>query len=199
MNDLLLKKSLNKGITYASYRKLMKDLIIQHKSTGHSQSDEILNNSILNDKRMNRLDKTLNLSEETLDSIKNLKSNYTFLVIAEGWCADGAQILPVINKITEKSPNFDLKIVLRDENKQLMNEFLTNGNKSIPIVIIFGQENHIVKSWGPRPNIATKLARDYKVKNGKIDGEFKRNLQIWYNKDKGLNTQEEIMKLVALS
>jgi hypothetical protein len=199
MNDLLIKKSLKKGVSYLTYRKLIKDLIEKKKSTGKNQSDNILNMSILNDKRMNRLDKTLKLTEETVNLIRNVKSTYTFLVIAEGWCADGAQILPIINKITETSANFNLKIVSRDENNQLMNEFLTNGNESIPIIIILDQEKKIVNSWGPRPSKASKMAQEYKKTNGKIDADFKRDLQIWYNKDKGHNTQEDIMRLLKAS
>ena len=199
MNELLIKKSLKKATSYVTYRKLMKDLIEKKKSTGKNQSDTILNVSILNDKRMNRLDKTLKLTEETLNSIHSIKSNYTFLVIAEGWCADGAQILPIINKMTESSTSFNLKILLRDENEQLMGEFLTNGNKSIPIIIIIDQENKVVNSWGPRPSTASKMAQDYKQTNGKIDDDFKKNLQIWYNHDKGQNTQEDIIKLLRAS
>ena len=199
MNELLIKKSLKKATSYVTYRKLMKDLIEKKKSTGKNQSDTILNVSILNDKRMNRLDKTLKLTEETLNSIHSIKSNYTFLVIAEGWCADGAQILPIINKMTESSTSFNLKILLRDENEQLMGEFLTNGNKSIPIIIIIDQENKVVNSWGPRPSTASKMAQDYKQTNGKIDDDFKKNLQIWYNNDKGQNTQEDIIKLLRAS
>lgn len=69
---------------------------------------------------MDRLDKTLKILEETQSSINNLKNNFTFLVIAEGWCGDAAQIVPVLNKITESSPKLNMKIVLRDENEELI-------------------------------------------------------------------------------
>ena len=68
--------------------------------------------------------------------MSQLKDNFTLLVLAEGWCGDAAQILPVINKIAEYSSLIDLKVVCRDENPELMDQFLTNGSKSIPKVII---------------------------------------------------------------
>ncbi|MFZ3275211.1 MAG: thioredoxin family protein [Lutibacter sp.] len=196
MNKSLIKNSLNKTISYADYRNLIKNLISAEKSTGTEQSEDRLNFSILNDKRMDRLDKTLTISAETQNSLDNLNKGFTFLVIAEGWCGDAAQILPIINKVSEASPKIDFKIVLRDENEDLMNQYLTNGSKSIPKVLILDHENNVLDSWGPRPSVASKMVVDYKAQNGSLDEEFKKNLQIWYNKDKGNNTQNELVGLL---
>lgn len=195
----IITESLKKGVSYTSYRTLIKKLLIQKKSTGKTQTEVFLNFSILNDRRMDRLDKTLKVSSETLKSMSSLKKKFTFLVIAEGWCGDAAQILPILNKIAETSTKVDLKIVLRDENPELMNQFLTNGNQSIPKIIIIDNNNNVINSWGPRPSIAAKMVLDYKEKNGSIDADLKKNLQLWYNKDKGVNTQEEIIKLLKAS
>ncbi|SNR73150.1 thioredoxin family protein [Lutibacter flavus] len=199
MSNTLIQNSIKKGVGYSTYRTLIKGLLVEGKSTGIEQSESLFNFSKLNDKRMDRLDKTLKISEETQNSLNQLKDGYTFLVIAEGWCGDAAQILPVINKIAEASIKIDLKIVCRDENDALMNEYLTNGSKSIPKIIIVDKENNVINSWGPRPSIATRMVLDYKEKNGVIDAEFKKDLQIWYNKDKGNSTQEDILNLLKAS
>ena len=199
MNNTLINNSLKKGTSYLAYRTLIKDLLTQEKSTGDNQSEDFLNYSKLNDKRMDRLDKTLKISEETAASINSLKNDFTFLVITEGWCGDAAQILPVLNKISEASSKINLNIVLRDENEELMNQFLTNGSKSIPKIIIIDNQNNVINSWGPRPSIATKMVLDYKEQNGSLDADFKKNLQVWYNKDKGSNTQEDLVKLLKAS
>jgi hypothetical protein len=196
MNNSLIKNSLNNSISYSAYRNLIKKLIETGKSTGIEQSEERLTFSILNDKRMDRLDKTLKISAATQYSLDNLNKGFTFLLIAEGWCGDAAQILPIINKVAEASGNIDFKIVLRDENEDLMNQFLTNGSKSIPKVLILDQENNVLDSWGPRPSVASKMVVDYKAQNGSLDEEFKKNLQIWYNNDKGNNTQNELLSLL---
>lgn len=196
MDNSLIKNSLNNTISYSAYRNLIKNLITAEKSTGIEQSEERLTFSILNDKRMDRLDKTLKISTETQNSLENLSKAYTFLAITEGWCGDAAQILPIINKVAEASNKIDFKIVLRDENEDLMNQFLTNGSKSIPKILILDQENNLVDSWGPRPAVATKMVVDYKAQNGSIDEEFKKNLQVWYNNDKGNNTQNELLSLL---
>lgn len=199
MNNKLIESSLLKGLTYKEYREKIKNLLSQGLSTGLEQSEALLDYSLLNDKRMDRLDKTLKISDETLNSLKHLNKKFKFLVIAEGWCGDAAQILPILNLLAEASTKIDLKIVFRDENEDLMNHFLTNGSKSIPKVIIVDKKNTVINSWGPRPFIATKMVQDYKEKNGALDAEFKKDLQIWYNKDKGNSTQEDLIKLLKAS
>ena len=199
MNNTLIKNSIRRGVSYATYRTLIKGLLVEGKSTGSEQNEALFDYSQLNDKRMDRLDKTLKISEETQNSLNQLKDGFTFLVIAEGWCGDAAQILPVINKIAEASTKINLKVVCRDENDELMNQFLTNGSKSIPKIIIVDNNNEVINSWGPRPSIAAKMVLDYKDKNGGLDDVFKKDLQIWYNKDKGTNTQKDLVELLKAS
>ena len=199
MDNSLIINSIKKSIAYSTYRTLIKGLLVEGKSTGSEQSESLFNFSKLNDKRMDRLDKTLKISEENQNSLNQLKDGYTFLVIAEGWCGDAAQILPVINKIAEASIKIDLKIVCRDENDALMSQFLTNGGKAIPKVIVINNKNEVLNSWGPRPSEATKMVNDYKATHGGLDDNFKKDLQIWYNKDKGNNTQKDLLNILEPS
>tara|TARA_B100000787_G_scaffold170305_1_gene166051 strand:- start:18229 stop:18816 length:588 start_codon:yes stop_codon:yes gene_type:complete len=191
-----IEYSLQKSISYQAYRTLISDLLVSGKSSGATQSESLLNFSRLNDRRMKRLDKTSKLTEKTIAAIKSVHDPITWLVLSEGWCGDAAQTLPIINKIANESEYIDLKIVLRDENEELMKHFLTNGGKSIPKLIALDQNNEVLNSWGPRPSSATKMVQDYKEKNGSLDEEFKKNLQIWYNKDKGINIQENMLDLL---
>ena len=189
----IIKESLTKSTSYATYRKLVSDLLEKGKSTGSNQSDALLNYSLLNDKRMNRLDKKTTLSETTLNALKTTENKQTWLLITEGWCGDAAQIAPVINKMSLETDKVDLKVVLRDENEALMNQFLTNGSKSIPKLVVLNENDEVVSSWGPRPSIATKMVQDYKAAHGGLDADFKKNLQVWYNKNKGENIQEDLV------
>lgn len=197
MENTLITKSIDRAVSYSTYRTLIKGLLVEGKSTGITQNEDLLNYSTLNDKRMDRLDKTMKLSETIKEALDQLKSNYTFLVIAEGWCGDAAQVLPVLHKISEYSNNITMKVVCRDENEALMDAFLTNGSKSIPKVIIVDEEATVIDSWGPRPSIATQMVIDYKNNFGSLDAEFKKDLQVWYNKDKGINTQQDIIELLV--
>ncbi|MBE7629854.1 thioredoxin family protein [Tenacibaculum piscium] len=192
----VIANSLAKGISYHEYRDLVKNLLEKGKSTGENQSEELLNYSVLNDKRMKRLDKTIKLTDEVLAKIKTVKAPQTWLVLSESWCGDAAQNLPVIHKMASENEQIQLKIVLRDENLALMDAFLTNGGRSIPKLIALDTNNEVLGTWGPRPEIATKMVADYKKEHGALDAEFKESLQVWYNKNKGVNLQENLMSLL---
>ena len=191
-----LEKSLQNAISYETYRTLVSNLLANGKATGPLQSEALTNYSLLNDRRMKRLDKTLQISEDTITTINSIKEPQTWLTITEGWCGDAAQNLPVINKIAAINPNINLKVVLRDENLELMDLFLTNGGRAIPKLIALDAEHNVIFTWGPRPSVATKMVADYKAKNGNLDAQFKQDLQVWYNKDKGKSVQEDIVRLL---
>ena len=155
MNTVVAKALFNSH-SYEEYRKTVSDLLLKGLSTGNEQSEELTNYSSLNETRMNRLDKTIKISDENILKLKSLKRDYIWLVISEGWCGDAAQILPIINKMDLETDKVELKIVFRDENDEFMNLFLTNRSKSVPKLVIIDKDNgSVVNSWGPRPMGAT--------------------------------------------
>ncbi len=196
MKNIILK-ALDHSFSYKEYREYVSKLISEGKSTGHTQTEDLLHYSELNETRLKRLDKTIKVTSDIEAQIKRLSKKHTWLVISEGWCGDAAQILPIINKMAEVSDFINLKIVLRDDNDELMSQFLTNGGKAIPKLIILNENNNVIADWGPRPEPARKLIADYKVANGVVDEPVKIELQKWYLHDKGITTQNEIMDLMT--
>ena len=192
----IFKSALNNSYSYQDYRKIITDLLQEGKTTGTIQSEALVNYSRLNETRMHRLDKTIVIDLVIISKLKLIQSQYIWLVIAEGWCGDAAQILPILNKMSEVSDNIDLKVVFRDDNEALMNLFLTNGNKSIPKLIILDKNSlDVIADWGPRPIGAVEIIENYKEKFGIIDDTIKSELQMWYLHDKGLSSQKEIIEL----
>ena len=191
-------KALFNSYSYSEYKKVVSDLLEVGKSTGMRQSEELTHYTLLNETRLRRLDKTIKISEENVSKLHALKKQYIWLVIAEGWCADGAQSLPVFDKMAlETDGKIDLKIVLRDDNDDVMNDFLTNGARAIPkLIVIDKATGNVVGDWGPRPAGAVELIQNYKKEHGVVDETAKADLQMWYFHDKGLSTQNEIMELM---
>jgi hypothetical protein len=192
----IIQSALQNSYSYNEYRTLVSNLFREGKSTGHEQSTALLHYSELNEVRMKRLEKTLKLDLEVEKALQNLKSKQTWLVISEGWCGDAAQILPIIKLMADASENIGLKIVLRDENDALMNQFLTNGAKSIPKLIILDQNSNVIYHWGPRPEGAKNLIIEYKANHGIVDEAAKIALQKWYLDDKGISTMKEIVAIL---
>lgn len=198
MKDII-DKSLKTARSYQDYKSLVIDLTKEGKSTGPVQDENRVNYTKLNNQRMKRLDKQTRLSEEALSAAEKINKDFTWLVLTESWCGDAAQTLPVINKFSEANQNIDLKVVLRDENDELMNQFLTDGNKSIPkLIVIENESKKVVSSWGPRTEKATRMIKEYKQKHGKVDDTIKKDLQVFYNKDKGKQIEKEMISLLSL-
>ena len=182
------------SISYADYRDKVSELFKNGKVSGNEQSESLLHYTQLNEARMNRLDKTISISDAVSDELNGLRNHYYWLVLSEGWCGDAAQLLPIFNKMAICTDKIELKILFRDENESLMNFFLTNGGKAIPKVLILEKNNLELKGiWGPRPEGASKLIKSYKQQYGVVDETAKTELQLWYLHDKGLSTQRELL------
>jgi len=193
----LIKEALNKAISYDEYRVLVASLAEEKKSTGTVQTESLTNYTVLNNRRMKRLDKTIKVNETVIEKVKAYSKKITWLVLTESWCGDAAQTMPVMNKLAILNPNINLQIIQRDQNLELMNRFLINGTLSIPKLIMIDNDTlEVLGEWGSRPTIAAKMVEDYKKENGTLTPEFKEELQVWYNKDKGQNTIEDLVALL---
>ena len=191
----IIKSHLDKTLTYTEYKDLVESLLEKGKSTGYTQNEEFLNYSKLGLNRMKRWEKTSELTETQIENIQSVTQPQTWLVITEGWCGDAAPVLPIMKKITDLNSNIDFKLILRDENDELISQFLTNGGKSIPKLVAFNKdEEKILFTWGPRPKEAADLVAKEKEEYGKLRAEFKITLQKWYNQDKGKNIAEDLVK-----
>ena len=195
---IVIAQALFNSHSYLEYRKLMADLLKDGKSTAVEQTQERTHYSELNESRMRRLDKTMNITDENRAKLKALPKRYIWLVLSESWCGDAAQILPILHKMElESNGKIEMKLVLRDENEMLMNHFLTHKGKAIPKLIVIDKETgSVVGDWGPRPQGAVNLIEAYKAEFGSIDETVKANLQLWYLHDKGVSTQNEIIQLL---
>ena len=193
----IIHNAIQNSFSYAEYRKLASDLVAQGKPTGHDLSETLAHYAELNETRMNRLEKTITLTDAVIQTLQNSSKNAIWLVLAESWCGDAAQILPVLNKMSEASNTIQLNIVLRDDHDALMQLFLTNGAKSIPkLIILDAQTLNVVADWGPRPLGAKQLIEEYKATHGVVDETGKIELQKWYLHDKGISIQQEILEIM---
>ena len=189
------------AMTYEAYKSLLEKLMAEGKTTGKNQSAEFLNYAKINLQRMHRLEKTSVLIPDLTKALGNLKQPYTWLIITEGWCGDAAQNLPVFELIEKACPNINLQLVLRDEHPELIDRYLTNGSRSIPKVICFTdapQSADEIKEqfvWGPRPHALQQLVLQW-LKGGISKEEKGILVQKWYNEDKTLSLQKELLNLV---
>ena len=192
-----MEKYLKKSLSYAEYVKLIDDLLLEGKTTGPNQSYAMFNYGKLNRQRMHRLEKTVTLEPETVFSIRSLDVKWIWLVITEGWCGDAAQNIPIIEKIAAENDGIETRYIIRDENPELMDMYLTNGARSIPKLIALNADTlEVLGTWGPRPEQAQE--RFYGLKEQGVEKpQIMEQLQRWYNEDRGRSIQAEFRELTA--
>jgi hypothetical protein len=193
---VITQNQLQKSLSYLEYRILIDSLMAQNKTTGTDQSEAMVNYGKLNLQRMQRLEKTVIISNELKSCIEHLNKKLIFLVITEGWCGDAAQNVPVFSFMENISSNIELKLLLRDENPELIDKYLTNGARAIPKLICL--EKDTLKElfvWGPRPEPCQKIMLEMKAKNAdsKVKAEA---IHLWYARDKTATLQKEILELL---
>lgn len=192
-----MKNYIEKSMTYAEYIKLIDDLLLDGKTTGENQSEAMFNYGKLNRQRMHRLEKTVKLNDSVKEKARAVERRMIWLVITEGWCGDAAQNIPVIEKIAAENPEkIETRYVLRDENLELMDRYLTYNARSIPKLIALDAETlEELGTWGPRPLVAMNYFFEMK-KNGLEKPQMMENIQRWYLQDKEQSLQKEFEVLL---
>lgn len=193
---MISKETFETGMTYQQYRKMVDELFEQGKTTGENHSDDMLNYTKMNIQRMKRLDKTIELGAELIEKLKGLKCPVNWLLITEAWCGDAAQNVPILNKMAEASENINLRLILRDENLEIMDQYLTNGGRAIPKLVILDGEMNEISNWGPRPSTVQEMVMENKRTGNLPYSEFGKVVQKWYATDKGKTLQRDMMKVI---
>lgn len=180
---------------YEEYVALIQSLLSEGKVTGHTQSDALVEYTNLNLHRMHRWEKTWVPDEELKDAVRKINTPQTWVIIAEGWCGDAAQQIPVFEHLAALNGLITTRYVLRDDNPEFMNHFLTNGARSIPVVLCFDGSNNLLWKWGPRPVEATQMLITLK-QQGIDEQERKKELHGWYAKNKHQALSAELLELI---
>lgn len=195
---------INRGIvenayTYEEYRELIDKLLANEKTTGENHSESMLHYTKMNVHRMRRLDKQIELKDELVQELENLDRSLTWLILTEGWCGDAAQIIPTIQKMADQTKAIQTRYILRDENLEIMDQFLTNGRaRSIPKLICLDSKTlEVLGEWGPRPEVAQELFTTLRNNEEYSSRGRAEKLHKWYADDKTVSVQDEFIPLIG--
>jgi len=196
-----IKEAKIKGneFSYSELLNLVKTLFAKNLVTGLEQSEAKLEATKINIQRFDRIYKTTALNEDLKNALKNIKTPQIWYLIVEGWCGDCAQIVPVIARIAEASDKVELKIILRDENPEFMDAYLTYGGKSVPKLISYNKHTgEELYQWGPRPQKIQAMVKSFKQENPEVNhDEFVKNVHTWYAQDKTQSIQNDFLNIFA--
>jgi Thioredoxin len=118
------------------------------------------------------------------------------LVIAEDWCGDASNTVPIIAKLTDSVPGFELRVIERDAYPEVMDQYLTNGSRSIPIVIALDENFQELGHWGPRPSELQAWVMANRATMAK--SELYPQVRKWYARDRGETTLREVLEAAGL-
>ncbi|MBL7718262.1 MAG: thioredoxin family protein [Flavipsychrobacter sp.] len=149
----------------------------------------------LNWARTNRWLKTGELGLELIDAIKAISEPQHWIIITEPWCGDAAHNVPFLHMAAELNDRITVTYELRDSEPHRINEYLTNGGKSIPKLIIKDKEENDIATWGPRPADCQTIYSALTAEKADFE-KVKTELQIWYNHNKGVDLQREVAALL---
>lgn len=147
---------------------------------------------------LQRIDRTLKkyaAAEEQLEELAGKNFDGKILIISEVWCGDASSTVPALVKFFEGKN--EVRIFLRDSDKSLINQFLTNGTESIPKVVILNKDFSVKSSWGPRPKYGRELLAKFKADPENYTRDrFYNDLQLYYAKNRGKDAVQEILELL---
>ncbi|MDR0793632.1 MAG: thioredoxin family protein [Chitinophagaceae bacterium] len=186
-----MEKYWNRAISFEEYLKeAERRIALQSSEDEHNEYYQ------LGLQRMNRALKTFNINETQLATLQAKNFSGKILIISEPWCGDASATVPAVVKFFEAG-GYEVKIFLRDSDASLIDQFLTDGARSIPKVVILNKDFSVKNSWGPRPKQGLALFTKFKENPETYPREeFYNDLQIYYAKNRGADAIEEILELL---
>ena len=196
---IISRELVDNAYTYKEYKDLLERLISEKKTTGPEQSESRFKYTKSNFDKMVGIESEIILRNDLADELNDFNKKIVWLVLTEAWCSDTANANPVFARISELNNNIKLRFILRDENTEIMDAYLTNGTRSIPKLICLDAEDLTeLGTWGPRPKALQELVKEIKNKPDYNFNELIKQVHSWYKKDETQSTQKELLELIRL-
>ena len=110
-----------------------------------------------NQERFAENERLLQLDPDDLAAFTQLAQPLNVLVLAEDWCGDVIDNLPVLGGLAEASGKLNVRVFLRDQNLDLMDQYLNKGEfRSIPVFVFFENDFNELGHFIERPESVTE-------------------------------------------
>jgi len=147
--------------------------------------------------RMAAIAPTITLLPELQAALDQLSGQYSWAIITEGWCGDASHTVPVLEAVAKASGgHLTTRYFLRDAHPDLIDRYLTNGGRAIPIAVVLHADTLTEAGvWGPRPAPLQAIFQDLKARETPFK-ELIHTVNNWYDHDATRATQRELLALV---
>jgi hypothetical protein len=113
------------------------------------------------------------------------------LVLTEDWCGDALTNFPVLARMVEGARNVEMRVFLRDQNPDLMDQYLNRGLfRSIPVFVFFDEDMKELARFVERPPKITEFMEQKQL-------ELRRQLRAQHGDEWRRAAAEEIRALLG--
>jgi thioredoxin family protein len=140
------------------------------------------------------MERIAQIPEWAIAAVRSAGEKFNFLVIAEDWCGDGTSTIPYLAKLATLTRSIEVRVLRRDEHPAVMDRYLTDGARAIPIVIVLDRRLEELGHWGPRPADLQDWVRNERSNTG-MKPPYPQ-IRRWYARDKGISTLREVLALL---
>lgn len=182
-------------LAYAAYLQLMAQRADQTTADLPADEAERVEVTRLNLHRSQRIARTYQLSAALSELLDRIDQPQLWLALTEPWCGDSAQFLPYIAVMAQQNPAIDLRLLLRDDNLDIMDRYLTDGKRSIPVLVALDAEERQLYRWGPRP-VEAQAVFDESKAAGLQKPQIMEKLHLWYGRDRGRTLEAEFVTVL---
>ncbi|HET9708037.1 MAG TPA: thioredoxin family protein [Gemmatimonadales bacterium] len=139
------------------------------------------------------MDRIVHIPEWAITAVRSAGEKFNLLVLAEDWCGDGSSTIPYLAKLATLTRSIEVRVLRRDEHPAVMDRYLTDGARAIPIVIVLNRQLEELGHWGPRPADLQAWVRNERAKTG-MKPPYPQ-IRRWYARDKGESALREVLGL----
>lgn len=100
---------------------------------------------------------SLKLSDADLAPWRSLLQNYNVMVLVIDPCPDVYTNVPILNRIAQETGRLNVRIFMRDDNKDLMAQFMNGPYESVPVFAFYDQDWTLHSVFIERPKSVTQL------------------------------------------
>jgi len=183
------------GLTYAAYLQLMAQRADQMTDGLPDEETERIEFTRLNLHRSQRIARTYRVSTVLSELLDRIDQPQLWLALTEPWCGDSAQCLAYIAVMAQQNPAIDLRLLLRDDNLDIMDKHLTDGKRSIPVLVAQDAEERKLYQWGPR-TVGAQAVFDEGKAAGLQKPQIMEKLHLWYGRDRGRAVEAEFVAVL---
>jgi hypothetical protein len=131
----ITREQFNKGMTYAEAKQRMPR----------------------NLPNVERIEPMVKLADADLAPWRQLPEKVNALVLVIDPCPDVYTNLPILQQIADQTGKIDVRILMRDENKDLMAQYMNGPYESVPVIVFTDQAMNVRQVFIERPKSVTEL------------------------------------------